>query len=93
MENTGKSGGEDGDFRFQAGAGAGIMGGMKEVLQAWDAAGLRSAEAILAGTQHSSPLQPGARLAVNEKGEAAGAVSMGCVESDLREHLLALLRG
>ena len=74
----------------------GIMGGMKEgmqAVQAWDGAGLRSAEAILVGTQHSSPRQPGARLAVNEKGAAAGAVSMGCVESDLREHLLALLRG
>ena len=55
--------------------------------------GCESAEAILVGTQHSSPRQPGARLAVNEKGEAAGAVSMGCVESDLREHLLGLLRG
>lgn len=71
------------------------MRGMKEVLQtlrAWDAAGLASAEAILVGAQHSSPRQPGARLAVNEKGELAGAVSMGCVESDLREHLLGLLR-
>ena len=83
-------------FRFETGAGAGIMGGMKDVverLKAWDAAGLRSAEAILVGVQHSSPRQAGARLAVNEKGEMAGAVSMGCVESDLREHLLGLLRG
>ena len=72
------------------------MGGMKDVMatvRAWDAAGLASAEAILAGVQHSSPRPAGARLVVNEKGEAAGAVSMGCVESDLREHLLALLRG
>ena len=64
-----------------------------EIPAAWDRAGLRSAEAILVGTQHSSPRQPGARLWVNEKGEVAGAVSMGCVESDLREHLLALLGG
>lgn len=72
------------------------MAGVKDVLaamRAWDEAGLRSAEAILVGTQHSSPRQPGARLAVNERGEATGGVSMGCVESDLREHLLALLRG
>ena len=69
---------------------------MKEVmeaLRAWDAAGLASAEAVLVGVQHSSPRQAGARLAVNAKGEMAGAVSMGCVESDLREHLLGLLRG
>ena len=72
------------------------MGRMKDVwtaMRAWDAAGVASAEAILVGAQHSSPRQPGARLAVNEKGEVAGAVSMGCVESDLREHLLRLLRG
>lgn len=69
---------------------------MKDVVKSvgrWDAAGLASAEAVLVGVQHSSPRPPGARLVVNEKGEAAGAVSMGCVESDLREHLLGLLRG
>jgi len=69
------------------------MNNVRQVIQEWDAAGLRSAEAVLVGTQHSSPRQPGARLVVNEKGEVAGAVSMGCVESDLREHLLALMRG
>ena len=72
------------------------MGGMKDVLaivQAWDAAGLASAEAILVGAQHSSPRQPGARLVVNSHGAAGGAVSMGCVESDLREHMLGLLGG
>lgn len=69
---------------------------MKDVVKSvgrWDAAGLASAEAVLVGVQHSSPRPPGARLVVNEKGEAVGAVSMGCVESDLREHLLGLLRG
>ena len=68
---------------------------MKDVmatLAEWDAAGLASAEAILVGVQHSSPRQPGARLLVNEKGEMAGGVSMGCVESDLHSHLMALLR-
>lgn len=64
-----------------------------QTVRAWDVAGLKSVEAILVGVQHSSPRQAGARLAVNEKGEMAGAVSMGCVESDLREHLLGLLRG
>ena len=84
------------DLGFEAGPGVGIMGVMKESMQAmraWDAAGLKSAEAILVGVQHSSPRPAGARLAVNERGEAAGAVSMGCVESDLREHMLGLLRG
>ncbi len=69
---------------------------MKEIMECmrrWDAAGLASAEAVLVSVQHSSPRPAGARLVVNEKGEMAGAVSMGCVESDLREHLLALIRG
>lgn len=69
------------------------MKDVKDVMRGWDAAGLASAEAILAGVQHSSPRPAGARLVVNEKGEVAGAVSMGCVENDLREHLLGLLRG
>ncbi|MDD2240930.1 MAG: XdhC family protein [Kiritimatiellae bacterium] len=69
------------------------MKDVQQIVGRWDAAGLASAEAVLVGVQHSSPRQPGARLVVNEKGEAAGAVSMGCVESDLREHLLGLLRG
>ena len=61
------------------------MGRMKDVLatvRAWDAAGLASAEAILVGTQHSSPRQPGARLVVN-------------AEIDKRQigHPLALLMG
>lgn len=68
---------------------------MKELIETvdgWDRAGLKSAEAILVGTQHSSPRPTGARLVVNENGDMAGAVSMGCVESDLREHLLAMIR-
>ena len=84
------------DFLFQARKRLRIIRNMKDTMQAiqaWDAAGLRSAEAILVGVQHSSPRQAGARLAVNEKGEMVGAVSMGCVESDLREHLLQLLHG
>ena len=79
---------------FERKAGLRIMPFMKDTMQAiqaWDAAGIKSAEAILVGVQHSSPRPAGARLAVNEKGEMAGAVSMGCVESDLREHLLQLL--
>ena len=67
------------------------MRDVMERIAAWDAAGIPSAEAILVRTQHSSPRQPGARLAVNAAGEAAEAVSMGCVESDLRERLKGML--
>ncbi len=61
--------------------------------KAWRDAGMRVAEALLIRTQHSSPRMPGARLRVDERGRMAGGVSMGCVENDLREHLLALMRG
>ena len=59
----------------------------------WLRDGKRVAEALLIRTQHSSPRMPGARLRVNEDGRMTGGVSMGCVENDLREHLLALLHG
>lgn len=59
----------------------------------WQREGKGVAEALLIRTQHSSPRMPGARLRVNEDGRMTGGVSMGCVENDLREHLLALLRG
>ena len=57
----------------------------------WARQGQRWAEAILVKAQHSSPLPPGTRLWVNEQGELHGAISMGCVESDIREHLLKTL--
>lgn len=65
---------------------------LPELLQ-WARSGKSWAEAILVKAQHSSPLPPGARLYVNEDGEMRGAISMGCVENDIREHLLNLLRG
>ena len=58
----------------------------------WARRGQRWGEAILVKAQHSSPLPPGARLWVNEQGELHGAISMGCVESDIREHLLKALK-
>lgn len=57
----------------------------------WAKKGIPWAEAILVKAQHSSPLPPGARLALNARGDMTGAISMGCVESDLREHLQAVL--
>jgi len=64
---------------------------MKDIfpsLEKWNRAGLKTAVALLVNAQHSSPRLPGARMAVNENGDMAGSVSMGCVEGDLREHLL-----
>ena len=68
------------------------MNSIPPVLLEWERAGMTWAEAILVRAQHSSPLPPGARLFVNERGEMHGAISMGCVESDVREHLLQVLK-
>ena len=68
------------------------MNSIPPVLPEWERKGLAWAEAILVKAQHSSPLPPGARLFVNEKGEMHGAISMGCVENDVREHLLQVLK-
>lgn len=69
------------------------MNSVPPVLAEWVRKKKRWAEAILVKAQHSSPLPPGARLFVNEDGEMHGAISMGCVENDLRQHLLDLLKG
>lgn len=64
---------------------------MKDIfadLKKWSDAELKAAVGLLVNAQHSSPRLPGARMAVNENGEISGSVSMGCVEGDLREHLL-----
>lgn len=56
---------------------------MKDVLPAlerWVAEGLRVAVATVVERQGSAPRDPGASLAVNERGELAGSVTGGCVE-------------
>jgi xanthine dehydrogenase accessory factor len=56
---------------------------MKEVLSAlstWRERGDRVAVATVVGVQRSAPRPVGAKMAVNEHGEVAGAVSGGCVE-------------
>lgn len=68
------------------------MSEYEQTLCRWHDQGLAWAEAILVRAQHSSPLPPGARVALNERGETVGAISMGCVESDLLEHLSETLK-
>jgi xanthine dehydrogenase accessory factor len=69
---------------------------MKEVideLEAWTAAGDRVALATVVRTRRSAPRPPGAKMAISEHGEVAGAVSGGCVEGAVAEAALDLLRG
>jgi len=56
---------------------------MKDVLgdvDAWVARGDRIALATVIDVKRSAPRPPGAKMAVNDRGEVSGAVSGGCVE-------------
>lgn len=57
---------------------------MRDILAAvecWRSERVRIALATVVGVERSAPREPGAVLAVNERGEVAGSVSGGCVES------------
>jgi xanthine dehydrogenase accessory factor len=63
-----------------------------DAVQSWNARGDRIAMATVVEVHRSAPRPPGAKMAVNESGEIAGAVSGGCVEGavvELAERILA----
>jgi len=68
---------------------------VKDVLEdvdAWVARGDRVALATVIDVQRSAPRPPGAKMAINERGEVSGAVSGGCVEGavvEVAEQVLA----
>jgi xanthine dehydrogenase accessory factor len=64
-----------------------------DTLAAWDAEGRRAAWAILVRTERSAPREPGAALAVDDRGEIVGSVTGGCVEPALYEEAKAVLSG
>ena len=69
---------------------------MQEVLseiEAWKARGDRIALATVIDVQRSAPRPPGAKMAVNSRGEIAGSVSGGCVEGAVAEIADGILRG
>ena len=69
---------------------------MKDVLedvQAWVDRGERVAIATVVGVRRSAPRAPGAKMAVNDRGEVSGAVSGGCVEGAVVEAAAEVLRG
>src|SRR5919199_1532817 len=51
-----------------------------DTLERWFADGRRVATATVVATRRSAPREPGAVLAVNDRGEVAGSVTGGCVE-------------
>jgi len=64
-----------------------------DTLGAWGDEGLRAAWAIVVETERSTPREPGAALAVNERGDIAGSVTGGCVEPAVYEEARAVLSG
>jgi xanthine dehydrogenase accessory factor len=62
-------------------------------LERWMGDGLRVATATVVRTERSAPRDPGAALAVSEKGEVAGSVTGGCVEPDVYEQAREVLAG
>ncbi len=69
---------------------------MKDVLPEvadWAARGDRVAVATVVGVSRSAPRPPGAKMAVNDRGEIVGAVSGGCVEGAVVEVAERVLAG
>jgi xanthine/CO dehydrogenase XdhC/CoxF family maturation factor len=68
---------------------------MKEILsdiEVWQARGDRIALATVINTWGSSPRAPGAKMAVNDKGEMFGSVSGGCIEGAVVEQALNVIK-
>ena len=63
------------------------------ILERWLDEGLRVATATVVATERSAPRDPGAVLAVSERGEVAGSVTGGCVEPAVYEEARAVLAG
>src|SRR3954453_16622884 len=69
---------------------------MRDVLSdvdAWTARGDKVALAMVVGVKRSAPRPPGAKMAINDRGEVSGAVSGGCVEGAVVEVADKGLRG
>ena len=68
---------------------------MKEILpevEAWRDAGEKVVVATVVATRRSAPRPVGTSLAVSESGKMCGSVSGGCVESDVYDNALEVMR-
>ena len=68
---------------------------MKEILpevEAWREAGEKVVVATVVATRRSAPRPVGTSLAVSESGKMCGSVSGGCVESDVFDNAMDVMR-
>lgn len=68
---------------------------MKEILsevEAWRDAGEKVVVATVVAARRSAPRPVGTSLAVSESGKMCGSVSGGCVESDVYDNALEVMR-
>jgi xanthine dehydrogenase accessory factor len=63
----------------------GYMIEVLDTIERWKAEGQRIAVATVVAVEQSAPRDPGAVMTVNERGDVAGSVSGGCVESAVYE--------
>ena len=56
-----------------------------DTIERWREEGQRVAVATVVEVENSAPRDPGASMAVNERGDVTGSVSGGCVESAVDE--------
>ena len=68
---------------------------MKEILpevESWREAGVKVVVATVVATRRSAPRPVGTSLAVSESGKMCGSVSGGCVETDVYENAMEVMR-
>ncbi|GAC1403747.1 MAG: XdhC family protein [Chloroflexota bacterium] len=68
---------------------------MREILERveeWRTRGERVVVATVLATAGSTPRPGGAKMAVTARGDVAGSISGGCVDTDVMEHALEVLR-
>ena len=68
---------------------------MKEILdevERWREAGEKVVVATVVATRRSAPRPVGTSLAISESGKMCGSVSGGCVESDVFENAMEVMR-
>jgi xanthine dehydrogenase accessory factor len=64
-----------------------------EDIDRWVADGAQVAIATITATRRSAPRPPGAKMAINDRGEVSGMVSGGCVEGQVIEVADKILNG